>query len=313
MADSQRVDSGSADQTTKGREVNIVGLMPCRNEAWTLGLTLRAALMWCDQVVILDHCSTDNSRDIALATGEESKRVTVICEDDPVWHEMAHRQRMLEMARVLKATHIAIVDADEILSANLLPHIRQMFEALPRGRLLQIPWLCLRGGLDKVHTSGPWADNQNVTTGFVDSPELYWSSAGRAGYDFHHRQPIGRQMPPYRPVPDRNAGLIHLQFVSDRRLRAKQYAYCLTEKLRWPGREPVEAIRKRYSLAVYGDGSDIEKTLGPALQEEWWGAYRDLMKHFHPEAEPWQIEECRKMIRENPGIEKGLDSFGLAL
>ncbi len=57
----------------------------------------------------------------------------------------------------------------------------------------------------------------------------------------------------------------------------------------------------------------MEQTLGPALQEPWWGAYKDLMQYFNPDAEPWQLEECRRLIRENPGIEKGLDDFGLQL
>ncbi len=298
--------------------MNIVGLFPMRNEMWCAGLTLRAALLWMDSIIVLDHASTDGSRELALEIGEETKRITVICEDNPVWHEMRHRQMMLDTARQLKATHLGLVDCDEILSANLLPHIRSMFEALPNGRILQLPWLCLRGGLDKVHISGPWADGQNVTTGFVDSPELYWSSAGRGGYDFHNRAPMGRQMVPYLPIQrDRNAGLIHLQFVNQRRLAYKQLQYCLIERSRWPNREPVEAVRKRYSLAVYGshDGPDphMEETLGPALQEPWWGAYKDLMQHFHPDAEPWQAENCRKMLRENPGIEKGLDDFGTGL
>ncbi len=301
--------------------MKIVGLMPCRTESWCLGMTLRAALMWMDEIVVLDHCSTDDSREIILEVGNETKRVVFNRDDNPVWREMAHRQQMLEMARTLKATHIACVDADEILSANLLPHIRSMFEALPKGRILQIPWLCLRGGLDRVHISGPWADGQNVTTGFVDSPELYWSSAGRGGYDFHNRAPMGRQVVPYLPHGNytgagRNAGLIHLQFVSDRRLRAKQALYKMTELLRWPGREPVSMIDQRYNLAVYGaySGPDanMDQTLGPALQEPWWGAYKDLMQYFHPDAEPWQEREVKRLIQEH-GRERfqGLDLFGV--
>ncbi len=191
-----------------------------------------------------------------------------------------------------------------------------MFGNLPEHRLLQIPWLCLRGGLDRVHISGPWADGQNVTTGFVDSPELHWSSAGRAGYDFHHRQPMGRMMPGYLPLRDRKAGLIHLQFVSDRRLRAKQCLYKLTELLRWPGREPVLMVDHRYNLAVYGaySGPDenMNETLGPAPDAPWWGAYADLVRYFKPDAEPWQEREVKRLIQEH-GRERfaGLDLFGV--
>jgi len=229
---------------------------------------------------------------------------------------MAHRQMMLEMARTLKATHIALIDSDEIVTSNLLPQIRQIFESLPKGRLLQIPWLALRGGLDKVHISGPWADSQNVTTGFVDAPDLHWSSAGRAGYDFHHRQPMGRQMPAYLPLRDRNAGLMHLQFVSDRRLRAKQALYKITEVLRWPGREPITMVDHRYNLAVYGAYGgpylNMGDTLGQAPQEPWWGAYKDLMHHFKPDAEPWQEAQVKRLLQEH-GRERfrGLDLFGV--
>jgi glycosyltransferase involved in cell wall biosynthesis len=299
--------------------LNIVGLMPCRNEDWVLGLTLRAALMWCDEIVVLDHASTDNSRDIALEIAEETpKCVTIIVDDNPVWTEMAHRQKLLDVARELKATHIALIDADEILSANLLPPIRGMFEAMPPHRILQIPWLALRGSLDRVHISGPWADGQNVTTGFVDSPELHWSNASRGGYDWHHRQPMGRYMPPYGPVRGRDSGLLHLQFLSERRLKAKQLAYCLGEKIRWPGREPADVIRRRYSLAVYGsaDGPDprMPETLGPAPYDQWLAPYGDnLLKHLHIDSEPWQLDYCRRMLSQNPGIESGLDDFGLGL
>jgi Glycosyl transferase family 2 len=304
--------------------MNIVGLCPVRNESWCIGLTLRAALMWMDSVVVLNHASTDNSNEIIHEVGAENKnRVHVIIERDPVWAEMQHRQKMLELARYLKATHIACVDADEILSANLLPAIRGMFEACPPGRILQIPWLALRGSLDRVHISGPWADGQNVTTGFVDSPELHWSNASMTGYDHHHRHPFGRYMLPYTPVlpgntvAARTAGLLHLQFLSQRRLAYKQLAYCLIEKIRWPGRDSDSVIRRRYSLAVYGshDGPNpsMAETLGPAPYAEWLAPYGDLMKHLDIDAEPWQKANCEKMLYENPGIEKGLDDFGTGL
>jgi glycosyltransferase involved in cell wall biosynthesis len=45
--------------------MKIVTIMPVRNEAWCLGLTARAALMWCDELVILDHASTDRTAEIA--------------------------------------------------------------------------------------------------------------------------------------------------------------------------------------------------------------------------------------------------------
>src|SRR5580658_3305586 len=95
--------------------------MPVRNEAWVLGLSARVALMWCDELVILLHACTDATSDIVRGLIQEfSERINPIWDRDPTWDEMAHRQTMLESARWCGATHIAIIDADEVLTGNLI-------------------------------------------------------------------------------------------------------------------------------------------------------------------------------------------------
>ena len=303
--------------------MKIVCLMPVRNEDWILGLSARAVLQWADELVILDHASTDGSPDIEMELAEEyPDRVVIVSEFHPRWEEMRHRQRLLETARARKATHMALIDADEIVSANLAPEMRAIFERMPTKTVMQLPWLALRGSINRFHSSGPWADHQNVSSGFVDSPELHW--AARNGYDFHHRHPMGRPMIAHMPLGPRHphvkvrGGVLHLQFVSGRRLRAKQYLYQLTERLRWPDREPVEMVKQRYSLAVYGryvapspeQVDDIDRTMS-SCPPEWWTGYEPLMEHLKPHAEPWQFAECARLLKEHPGIEKGLDDFGL--
>ena len=80
--------------------MKLIGLMPCRNEDWVLGLTARAALMWCDELVLWLHSCTDGSRDIAVAVAHEHPgRVIIDVANDPTWAEMSHREQMLELAR----------------------------------------------------------------------------------------------------------------------------------------------------------------------------------------------------------------------
>jgi len=87
--------------------------MAARNEDWILGMTARAALMWLDELVILDHASTDDTVGIiAKVAHDHPKRVCYLHERDPVWEEMRHRQRMLDAAREHGATHICYIDAD---------------------------------------------------------------------------------------------------------------------------------------------------------------------------------------------------------
>ena len=96
--------------------MRIVSITPARNESWVLGFSLRAALRWVDHAVVLVHASTDGTLDVARAVQvEHVGRVTIIEESDPVWREMAQRQRLLDTARACGATHVANIDADEVL------------------------------------------------------------------------------------------------------------------------------------------------------------------------------------------------------
>ena len=55
--------------------MKLIGLMPVRNETWCLGLTLRAALMWCDEMVVWLHACTDDSKRITQDIAKETGRV----------------------------------------------------------------------------------------------------------------------------------------------------------------------------------------------------------------------------------------------
>lgn len=118
--------------------MQLTGLMLARNESWACGLSARAALMWCDRLVALNHASTDGTGRILAEVGAEHPgRVTILNEPDPVWYEMAYRQRLLDAARAEGATHCAIVDADEVLTFNLTRRIRPI---ISRVRPRQLPF-----------------------------------------------------------------------------------------------------------------------------------------------------------------------------
>lgn len=281
--------------------------MPCRNEEWCLGLTLQAILQWVDTVVVLDHASTDHSREIIQEIQNENRnRVVFLTDDDPTWHEMAHRQRMLEEARKQGATHIALIDADEILTSNLVSSAHRRITSVCADITVEFPWLCLSKSTDRVYAAGTWGGSF-VSTAFCDFPHLHWSSTERNGYDFHRRHPLGRDTGPLRFFADRSAGVMHLQFVNDRRLRAKQYLYQLTERLRWPNREPIPETRKRYTFTVEQSES-IQTKQVPA---DWWNGYENLMQFLQVDAEPWQLLECHRLLKENPGLGTGLNDFGV--
>lgn len=330
--------------------MKIIGLMLARNEDWVIGLSARVALMWCDALVVIVHRSTDRTwnilEDICKETDEPvapieiqtidavteqpekisismvNRRCMVAGDNSSEWEEMRLRQTSLIIARQCSATHLAIIDADEVLTGNALPSIRKHVEQLEDGVVLQAPWLQLRNnlhirteawGITDAHdtrglgvmNSGMWA-HQNSVIAFKDHPSFHW--AARDGYDFHQRKPMGlSDLQSHHIFDDRSAGVMHLQFLSRRRLLAKQFLYQLTERLRWPGRDSIETIVNRYAPTV----RESDKATLAACPESWWAPYSHLMQYLHVDREPWQENECKRILIENPGIERGLDDFGL--
>lgn len=295
--------------------MKIIGLMLCRNSDWILGLSARAALMWCDGLVFCMHSCTDETRKIVAEVHRENRCKVAFrsCWNDQ-WNEMQMRQDMLEIGRGMAAecknpTHFALIDDDEVLSGNLLPNIRDMVEETPKGSVLMLPWLQVVNAVNEpaewgVMTSGHWGRSP-VSVAFPDLPELHWA-AQAGGYDHHHRHPMGRPFAGHYPILNRDAGLMHFQFASRRRLLAKQFWYQLQERLRWPSR-PVDQIAATYSFTVAESAAAKVATV-PA---EWFEPYEHLMQHLHLDREPWQEAECKRLLAQNPGVGEGLNDFGL--
>ena len=290
--------------------MKLIAIMPVRNEDWVLGLSARAALMWCDELIMLDHASNDATVHIAREImGEHPGRLFLLHEQDPQWQEMKHRNLMLESARIGGATHIALVDADEVLTGNLLPSIRGHVESLAPGHILQLPGYNLRGSITRYHANGIWGDRL-FSLAFKDDGKANWQ-----GDTFHHREPFGFPNQPSMPVAQGQGGIMHLWGADERRLIAKHALYKMTERLRWPNK-PVAEIDRAYSLAIYPQASvGTRFTCQWRFSEApgaWWWPYRDLMQYLDLSAEPWQELECQRLWCQHGAARfAGLDLFGV--
>jgi len=298
--------------------MKLIAIVPCRSEGWIAGLTFRGLLMWVDELVVLDHASDPPISASNFWDRADRNRVTILVESNPEWDEMRDRQRLLDQARARGATRIVTIDADELVTGNLLPDIRPGVECMPAHTLLQLPWVQLRGDLHTMHRAGAGLWGQNwATSAFVDQPEAHWQAAG-GGYQHHHREPYGVPYAPYRPVPWGRGGLFHFQMMSERRLREKQFWYTLVERKRWPGRKTAEQIRQQYSPTVYGFCPPSipavplypQHLLDP-VPETWWEPYKPWLKYLDVGAETWYVRECQKMLAADPRLADGLDHFGV--
>jgi len=269
--------------------MKLVSITPARNEAWVLRASLPAMLAWVDEAVVLDHASDDETSEIICqAKADYPGRVTHLYSGDPIWREMSHRQGLLETARKQKATHIATIDADEILTGDWLPKIRDRITELQPGRFHGITMRNLHRGLGQFRSdAGIWGKQAGTMLAFADSPELCWQTTD--GYDHHHRHPHGSR---YARKLDQGGGLMHLQFASWRRLTAKHEWYKMTERVRWPGKSVAE-VDRLYSLALDETGAEVE-----AVPEAWWAPYDNLRELVDLEATPWHEAACDQMLRE---------------
>jgi hypothetical protein len=279
--------------------MRLISLTPVRNEEWCIGYTLRSHLRWVDHAVVLDHASTDRTREIIQEIARESGgRVTILEEPDPSWDEMSHRHRLLLQARQLEGTHFAMLDADEVLSTSCEDMARDQAQRLRSGRVLLVPlhncWRSVEQyRADRTPYGSGWA-----SLVVAEHPHLAW-----IGDQFHHRHPFNSHPGPKLPTDRAEGGLLHLQHASWRRVRAKQALYKMVEVLRWC-REPIQTVDHRYSRAL-----DEHRIIHAATPPEWWPGDPSMIDL---DAEPWQEQEIARLLKIH-GREKfaGLDLFGL--
>jgi hypothetical protein len=299
--------------------MKLIALMPVRNEAWILGLSARVALMWCDALIVLDHASTDGTWAIIEdVMAEHRGRILSTREENPDWNEMVHRQWLLEAARKFGATHMAIVDADEILCADSLPHIRHWAESLMPAECLQVRMHSMWRSpyAYRVDPASVWSNRRDLSLVFRDSETLGWAP-DRAGYQHHARAPRGtlavassvrgHLTPNQIAARNPDVGVMHMQWASWRRVTAKHAFYKVHERLT-NASASVRRIDQMYSQAL----NEYGLVTLPA-PPEWWTAYGDLLQYLDVEAEPWQEAEVKRLVAQHGlGMFKGLDLFGVA-
>ena len=166
--------------------MRIVGMMAAREESWILNLSIRAALEWCDHLVILLHMIDDQTRDLLMTLPTAlQQRMTPMVVNTPRWDEMAHRQAMIDVARRQNPTHLAIIDADEVASVPLRRRLPAIASMLRPRQIAALPLKNLRRGW-RFHNNGLWGDNRQVSVIWADDPKM-----GYAGDKFHSREPEG--------------------------------------------------------------------------------------------------------------------------
>lgn len=220
---------------------------------------------------------------------------------DP-WDEMNVRHDNFMVGRRMGGTHFAIIDADEVLTANCIPYMRSWIRGLAPGQILDLPLVPVWTDLEHIRDDDSVWTRGHLTTAFRDRPELYWRiNAGE--YHHHARPPKGALPNRMWPIEKYQGGGMHLQFANKRRLLAKHVLYRMVDHLRWPERESVDQLNKKYDQALSAPGKMAD------VPQEWWAGHRkDLIDLY---GVPWQEKEISRLISAN-GMRafEGLNLYG---
>lgn len=287
--------------------MKLIGLMLVRNEAWILGMSARAALRWCDSLVIfMDRCTDGTDLIVKQLEIEFKDRIAYqYTGQDEHWQEMDIRQSMLDHGRMLGGTHFAMIDGDEAVTHNQINNARGWTASLMAGQVLDMPMICPHRGLEKYRDDHTVWSTSQLSISFCDAPGLTWKP--RNGYQFHQRCPQSatEHINPLSRDKTRG-GAFHFQWVSWDRITAKHRWYKLNERVRWPDRTPIHEVDRIYSQAIDETGIRCR-----SIPKEWIGDYE--MHNIHVDHQPWHMQECELMVkRHGRKILEGLNLWGWA-
>ena len=285
--------------------MKLIGLMCIRNEDWILGASLPALLMWADEVVVLDHCSADRTKDILAAVSRQHPgRVHLLEERCDVWNETRLRQRLLEKGRRLGGTCFAVIDADEILTAHLLSYIRKKASGLKPGQALMLPWIQVWDSLTTYRDDETRHSDWHIPLVFADNASIEHKNI-KAGYFLHTRIPGGVTLMPSMKIQS-DGGILHFWCTPRKRCAAKHAWYKMNEAVLFPFKTNNE-IEISYSFRDFSISPPLS-----VMPDEWYAPYAPLLNAIDLNAESWHEQECKRLWRQY-GAEKfrGLSLYGI--
>ncbi len=117
--------------------MRVVLISKIRDEADILDIFLRYHQRLTDHMIIMNHASTDSSRDILRSY--EGPDLTVVEEYHPAHRQIPHLTALMNKAATQqKADWILSLDADEFLRGGT--DVRSILETLPTDKPVAVPW-----------------------------------------------------------------------------------------------------------------------------------------------------------------------------
>ena len=209
--------------------------MPVKNESWILPMSLAAASVWADCIIVSDQGSTDGSRDIA----KSFPKVHLIENDELLeFNEYKMREPLITTARELygKGNVLISLDADEVLTPYFDSADFQKWQELPCGTIIQFFWGNIYKGYKRYwllqhQNFGYIDDGKPFQTGLIHVPRLFVPSINNENV-----------------YECKSLGVIHFQYVDWERMVSKHRWYQCYERIHFPEKSAVEIYRRYHHM-----------------------------------------------------------------
>lgn len=274
----------------------IVGLVPERNENIYIAQCLKALAMYTDAIVVLDDASTDNTLEILNSIQKECKIEKIITKEKWYRDEVSDRNALLEAGRSIGGTHFIVIDADEILTSNLLNGnlLRQMILSLKPGETLMLNWIQLwRSTKNYRFDNSVWTYNYKDFI-FCDNKTCSYTPPQHENHaKFIHtkRTPHGLNGQIYT-MNGFEYGVMHFQFVNWRNLLIKQAWYICLERIR-DRKKSSKAINSFYSASTDERGLGLKP-----VPKDWFSNYSFFDETIYNQPELWREKQIVGWFKE---------------
>lgn len=230
--------------------MKIIALLPVKNEEWILKETLSRLNNFCDQIIIGDQNSTDNSINIY----KEFEKVEVI-ENNNKFHNNNIRWKLLDKAREKFGINnlIICIDADEIINPKVIDNIKEKLIDNNKAISFSFPWIQLWGNLNKYRIDSVWNNNYKSII-FFDNGNVEYKK------EFVLNDHTGRIPVCDLDIKLNKFPLFHLQYLNLARSKIKQVWYKCSELL-----EDNDPKKINYKYSVSSEEGIILKN----VPEEW--------------------------------------------